>query len=144
MQPSVSSHPAHTMNRQTMREASSAPSALPVHNGGNAAELALRLAQRAFAAFIDDTARRWSHATAFGDAQVRALARRTLSALSADDRSRLQRWLIVQCAARAGAEGALVGRWLKRVDPSIGATVVAAVPGMHAQLHCHTHVGTAA
>ena len=58
----------------------------------DAASLELRHAQRAFAALVDAHAR----AGEFAGAQMRKLARRTLSALSADDRARLAEWLALQ------------------------------------------------
>jgi hypothetical protein len=59
------------------------------------ASLELRCSQRAFAALID-THRRVGE---FRGAQLRSVARRTLSALSADDRGRLEDWLSLQLAA---------------------------------------------
>ena len=64
------------------------------------ASLALRHAQRAFAAMLDavsfGTARAGGE---FRNAQLRSAARRTLSALSADDRAELTEWLTLQVAA---------------------------------------------
>ena len=61
------------------------------------ASLELRSAQRAFAAVIDSHRR----VGEFRSAQLRSVARRTLSALSADDRARLADWLSLQIAAGA-------------------------------------------
>ena len=57
--------------------------------------LELRHAQRAFAALIDAHGR----VGEFRAAQLRSVARRTLSALSADDRERLADWFALQLAA---------------------------------------------
>lgn len=83
------------------------------------ASLALRAAQRAFAASIE-TAR---DAGEFRDAQRRAAARRTLSALSADDRSRLAEWLsllIAACNSRV-ADASIVA--LASIDAALVARV---------------------
>ena len=79
--------------------------------------LALRLAQRAFAALIENgAADRGARFNLFRTAQLRTAARRTLSALSADDRSRLSRWLSLQLAARSARGADRVNAALARVD----------------------------
>ncbi len=110
----------------------------------SAAALALRLAQRAFAAFIEDAARKGSSGGAFRAAQLRVMARRTLSALSADDRPRLKRWLILQFAAGVASDGALASRWLARVDARLGANVGAAVTHAREELRAAPGNGAAA
>ncbi len=62
-----------------------------------AASMELRCAQRAFAAVIDAHGR----VGEFRGAQLRSVARRTLSGLSADDRTQLAEWLSLQIAAGA-------------------------------------------
>jgi hypothetical protein len=85
------------------------------------ASLALRVAQRVFAPLLETGVRH----TTFRFAQLRSSARRTLSALSADDRVRLARWLALLCAN--GGEGAreFVEVRLARVDALLAAAVVA-------------------
>jgi sulfate adenylyltransferase subunit 1 (EFTu-like GTPase family) len=88
------------------------------------ADLPLRLAQRAFAAVLEK-----SHAKdggAFHAAQLRQAARRTLSALSADDHARLSRWLALQLASDARNTNAATGA-LVRVDALLAAAVGAAL-----------------
>ncbi|HEX5122748.1 MAG TPA: hypothetical protein VFV97_05820 [Rhodanobacteraceae bacterium] len=88
------------------------------------ASLALRAAQRAFAASIESR----RGAGEFRDAQHRAAARRTLSALSADDRSRLADWLsllLATCNSRF-ADASIVA--LARVDAAIVARVRRELP----------------
>jgi len=89
-----------------------------------AASLELRCAQRAFAAVID--AQR--HVGEFRGAQLRKGARRTLSALSADDRARLADWLSLQLAAGARhIEDNALGL-LARIEAGIVARVRRALP----------------
>jgi hypothetical protein len=84
----------------------------------DAASIALRLAQRAFAGLIDAR-----DAGELGDARVRAAARRTLSALSADDRPRLVEWLALVIATHgAAAREALIAR-VGRTDRGVVAHV---------------------
>jgi hypothetical protein len=88
------------------------------------ASLALRAAQRAFAASIESG----RGAGEFREAQHRAAARRTLSALSADDRSRLADWLsllLATCNSRV-ADASIVA--LARVDAVIVARVRRELP----------------
>jgi hypothetical protein len=86
--------------------------------------LELRHAQRAFAALIDAHRR----VGEFRGAQLRSAARRTLSALSADDRAELADWLALQLAASArhAGEGAL--DLVARADVRLGARVRRTLP----------------
>ena len=96
------------------------PPATPTETPCNgAADLPLRLAQRAFAALIEEPARNAARNGAeFRLAQLRSAARRTLSALSADDQACLSRWLALQfvCAVAASPH-------LARVDATLAANV---------------------
>ncbi|HEY6986388.1 MAG TPA: hypothetical protein VH375_09910 [Rhodanobacteraceae bacterium] len=89
---------------------------------GSAVSLELCRAQRAFAAAIDGRHR----AGEFRGAQLRSVARRTLSALSADDRARLADWLSLQLAAAGSAGDALA--LLERIDMRLVAHVRRGVP----------------
>lgn len=95
------------------------------------ADLALRLAQRAFAALIEHAARTSGGAPALRALHLHRAARRTLSALSADDRARLARWLALQFAA-CGADPAQ--HPLARVDAGLSARLGAALPRAQADL----------
>ena len=86
-----------------------------------AASLELRHAQRAFAALVDAHQR----AGEFQGAQMRKLARRTLSALSADDRARLAEWLALQIAAASDERASGL---VARVDEPLVARVRRALP----------------
>jgi len=87
----------------------------------NDASLALRLAQRAFAPLLERSARH----TTFRFAQLRSGARRVLSALSADDRVRLARWLALLCANAGDRACEVVESRLGRVDALLATAVVA-------------------
>ncbi|WP_419481427.1 hypothetical protein [Dokdonella sp.] len=83
-----------------------------------APDLPLRLAQRALAAALETRRDLGIDARRRAAAQQR-LARRTLSALSADDRFRLERWLALQLAT-APALAALAridARLAARIEP---------------------------
>ena len=84
----------------------------------------LRHAQRAFAALIDSHER----VGEFGRAQLRSAARRTLSALSADDRARLADWLSLLLAADGSrvADASIVA--LARIDAAVVARVRRELP----------------
>ncbi len=87
------------------------------------ASLALRAAQRAFAASLES-----GHgAGEFRRAQRRGTERRTLSALSADDRARLADWLALMLAAGHPTEDA-PSRVLARIDMRLAARVGRALP----------------
>jgi hypothetical protein len=107
-------------------------------HGANA-PLPLRLAQRAFAALTE--ARR-GPTGAFRLAQLRSAARRTLSALSADDHAQLQRWLGLQLAS-AGAQAADALRLFARVDAALAAQIGAALARTREELFS-AGTGTAA
>lgn len=87
----------------------------------DAASLELRHAQRAFAALVDAT----GGAGEFRGAQLRKHARRTLSALSADDRARLAEWLALQIAAAASEHMLALA---PRIDEALAARVRRALP----------------
>lgn len=89
-----------------------------------AASLELRCAQRAFASAIDCHRR----VGEFRAAQLRSAARRTLSALSADDRARLADWLSLQLAAAAGHIGEGAFALLERIDIGLVARVRRSLP----------------
>ncbi len=102
--------------------------------------LGLRLAQRALAPLIDAAAR--GDAGNLRLASLRRSARRTLSALSADDHSRLARWLSLQLASAPviGTEAAWV---LASVAPALAAHVDALLAGTREELSAG-HGGIAA
>lgn len=93
--------------------------------------LPLRYAQRAFAALIEAGRTRVG---AFRFAQLRSAARRTLSALSADDHARLQRWLSLQLASGAQPADATP---LARVDAMLAAQVGGALARAREELSAH-------
>jgi hypothetical protein len=84
----------------------------------DAASIALRLAQRAFATLVDSR-----DADELDDARRCAASRRTLSALSADDRLRLGEWLALVIATRDAANRERLMARLGRVGRSIVAEV---------------------
>ena len=89
-----------------------------------AASLELRHAQRAFAALVDAHPR----AGEFQGAQMRKLARRTLSALSADDRARLAAWVsLLLATGDSRAVDASIGS-LSRIDAALVARVRRELP----------------
>jgi len=83
--------------------------------------LALRIAQRAFAPLLERDVRH----TTFRFAQLRSGARRVLSALSADDRVRLARWLALLCAHAGDRACEVVESRLGRVDALLATAVMA-------------------
>jgi hypothetical protein len=85
----------------------------------------LRLAQRAFAALLDETAA-GAPASAFRTARLRSAARRTLSALSADESTHLLRWLALQLATVDPLAAARSVPHLARVDAGLASGVEAA------------------
>jgi hypothetical protein len=96
----------------------SAPVALAAEARAPAwASLPLRLAQRAFAALIEDVANDASRHAEIHLARLRSQARRTLSALSADDQQLIARWLALQFASRKA--GAQARQWVARVDATL-------------------------
>jgi hypothetical protein len=88
------------------------------------ASLALRAAQRAFAATLESA----REAGEFRTAQRRSAARRTLSALSADDRTRLAEWISLLLASGdpGVADDAMVA--LARIDAAVVARVRRELP----------------
>jgi hypothetical protein len=93
------------------------------------ASLALRVAQRAFALLLERSAR----LTTFRFAQLRSGARRTLSALSADDRVRLTRWLALLCAAGDENDREAPDQRLARVDATLAASVATVLASLREQ-----------
>jgi hypothetical protein len=88
------------------------------------ASLALRAAQRAFAAALDSG----PGAGEFRRAQQRGVARRTLSALSADDRARLADWVSLLIATGdSRAVDVSIGS-LSRIDAALVARVRRELP----------------
>lgn len=104
------------------------------------ASLPLRLAQRAFASLIEDVGNDAPGHAEIHLARLRSQARRTLSALSADDQANIARWLALQLASRDA--GALSQSWVARVD----ATLAAGTEGLRASAHeiLSTRVGQGA
>lgn len=88
----------------------------------HAVQLPLRLAQRAFAALLEHAARNHDVALTLHGAQLRSAARRALSALSADDRACLVRWLALQIAVAAANPNDSLP---ERVDAILGGHVAA-------------------
>ncbi|HNR92619.1 MAG TPA: hypothetical protein PKO41_09360 [Dokdonella sp.] len=84
----------------------------------------LRLAQQAFAELLEQRRR---HSSFRVTAQRRS-ARRGLSALSADDRGRLERWLALQVVTAASGESGEGLDLLATVDPTLVAGVRAQLP----------------
>ncbi len=99
----------------------------------------MRLSQRAFAALLEARRR---HAGTFRLAQLRGTAQRTLSALSADDRLHLSRWLSLLLAndERGGTD---LARLLARVEPMLAAQVDATSVRMREESFARS-AGTAA
>ena len=85
------------------------------------ASLPLRLAQRAFAALIEDVANDASRHAEIHLARLRSQARRTLSVLSADDQQHIARWLALQFASRKAGEQ--TRQWVARVDATLAAGI---------------------
>ena len=89
-----------------------------------AASLALRAAQRAFAASLESG----RGAGEFREAQQRGAARRTLSALSADDRAQLADWVsLLLATGDSRAVDASIGS-LSRIDAALVARVRRELP----------------
>jgi len=92
--------------------------------GFQPASLALRAAQRAFAASLEGGRK----AGEFRWAQQRGVARRTLSALSADDRARLAAWVsLLLATGDSRAVDASIGS-LARIDAALVARVRRELP----------------
>ncbi len=105
--------------------------------GFQPASLALCAAQRAFAASFE-VAR---DAGEFRAAQLRGAARRTLSALSADDRARLADWFSLLLATRdARVADAALGS-LARIDVALVARVRRVLPQRVQALAVHGGTG---
>ncbi len=98
--------------------------ALERATAGDAYGWGLRLAQQAVAALLDSGQRLGS----FRVAALRAAARTRLSALSVDDRGRLERWLALQIATRSSSVASNGLDMLATVDLTIAASVRARLP----------------
>ena len=99
------------------------------------AGMPLRLAQRAFAALIENPPMRDPRSPAeFRAAQLRSAARRTLSALSADDNTALVRWLGLQLATLDQHTAGALRVPLNRVDVVLSAAVATAVEQLRGDL----------
>lgn len=113
-------------------------SAAQAWDASSEAGLPLRMAQRAFAALIEGGNR-----GEFVAAQLRSTAKRTLSALSADEQSSLSRWLSLQLATssvhRVGTSSALT-----RVDAMLAAGIASTLPRTREELLAPAHEGIAA
>ncbi|MEO7325585.1 MAG: hypothetical protein ABIW82_12215 [Dokdonella sp.] len=78
-------------------------------------------------------------------AQLRSAARRTLSALSADEQSGLSRWLSLQLASSdAGDVVVNASSPLTRVDAMLAARIAAAIPRTREELQMTSREGTVA
>jgi len=109
------------------------------------AGLPLRMAQRAFAAVLERRARDDAgDGGEFAGAQLRSAARRTLSALSADEQSGLLRWLSLQVVVGNANEIALASSRLARVDALLAAGLVATLPRTREELCAQAHGGAVA
>lgn len=109
------------------------------------AGLPLRLAQRAFAALLERRTRvDAADGGEFAGAQLRSAARRTLSALSADEQSGLLRWLGLQIATRNASGVATAGSRLLRVDAALATGVMATVGRTREELVAAGHEETVA
>jgi hypothetical protein len=97
--------------------------------GAERASLGLRHAQRAFAAMLEAMSFGASRSVGeFRGAQLRSVARRTLSALSADDRAQLTDWLTLQLAASSRQLGERAFDLVARIDLRLVARVRRALP----------------
>jgi hypothetical protein len=106
-----------------------------------APSLSLRLAQRAFAALIETPRRHGPDP--FRRAQLAGAARRTLSALSADECAGLAGWLALQFASGSGAGRAGAQGVLARVDATLAAEVGMALAGVLDRLRPASHATVA-
>ncbi|MEO5624677.1 MAG: hypothetical protein ABIQ70_01555 [Dokdonella sp.] len=77
-------------------------------------------------------------------AQLRSAARRTLSALSADEQSDLLRWLSLQLASGNAGELVNASSPLTRVDAMLAARIVAVLPRTQEELQLPARKGGAA
>ena len=106
------------------------------------ADWPLRIAQRAFAALLENATPHEAAHAAFRAAQLRSIARRTWSTLSADSQARLARWLTVQLATAPPRDAA--GHALARIDAALAATVAGTLAHTREELGLRDHGGAAA
>ena len=145
MQPFPSPEHPTTMIPHGVRSDPTNASALAAADAASsAASLGLRLAQRAFAACIEDATSHGANGRAFHAARLRSMARRTLSALSADDRSKLDRWLSLQFATAFALDSTFASRWLGRVDSRLDMSVQTTAANLREQLRVLPGNGAAA
>ncbi|HOX70524.1 MAG: hypothetical protein WAS23_12485 [Dokdonella sp.] len=90
----------------------------------------LRLAQRAFAAVLDQA----QHHGGFGVGGLRATARAALSALSADDRGLFEDWLSVQLATRPATMPSNQLGILATIDTPLAGAVRQRIPRARARI----------
>ena len=93
-------------------------------NAGDPHDWPLRLAQQALAALLDGGERLGR----FRGASLRASARTRVSALSGDDRGRLERWLALQLATGPMAAASTGLDLLASVEPTLPGAVRAQLP----------------
>lgn len=86
----------------------------------------LRLAQQAFAALLEDN----RLPSSFRTASLRVLSRARLTALSVDDRGRLQRWLALQIATGSASAASKVLDSLSTIDALMTANVRTELPAV--------------
>ena len=123
----------------------SASTARRARDCSSEAGLPLRLAQRAFAAVLERRNRDDAgDGGEFASAQLRGVARRTLSGLSADEQSGLLRWLSLQIAGRNAGEIATASSRLLRVDAALATGLVAVVARTREELIAPVHEGAVA
>jgi hypothetical protein len=122
-----------------------AASAAHAWTASSDAGLPLRMAQRAFAVLLETGRHGETGGGEFAMAQLRVAARRTLSALSADEQSALSRWLNLQLATSVASDAAAhAGGLLTRVDAMLAAGIAATLPRTREELLAHAHKGAAA
>lgn len=120
-----------------------AASAAQAWTASSDAGLTLRMAQRAFAALLESGRRgEAGERGEFAMAQLRVAARRTLSALSADEQPALSRWLSLQLATSAASDAASAP--LTRIDAMLAAGIAATLPRTREELLAHARKGAAA
>jgi hypothetical protein len=122
--------PFSTPTHPSPHTAPAAAASVAVETAAQAASLALCIAQRAFAALIEQRSR----AGEFRAAQMRSTASRTLSVMSADDRARLADWLSLQIATLPVHDADAVVGMLGRVDAWLAARIRRELPYVIAAL----------
>jgi hypothetical protein len=103
---------------------------LAANTGPHEPSWSFRLAQQAFAGLLEQRRRHSS----FRVANQRRAARKTLSALSVDDRGLLERWLALQVMTTPAAETGDCIDALATVEPQLAGGVRAQLPRLAALL----------